>query len=238
VGLRIHDARGDWKYVEDGLSRRELYDLAQDPFELQNLSGDPAQADFLTQLAAELAPRKGLVIPQNWAPQGKVGKPYSFEIPRWGGVPPYVWQVEGGSLPEGLSLDAASGVVSGTPLRQATLLNAAIRVTDSSTDTQTGGPQSYSQQFRFTIAAKSACGLGSELVLLAPLYWLGHRRRRRCAQGGGTAAAAAALRGGRRSAMPAARRRASNSAASASTSRCRSGRASQSAFRPQNRPPS
>jgi hypothetical protein len=42
---------------------------------------------------------------------------YSGTLPGLaGGTPPYVWQVTSGSLPDGLSLETSTGVISGTPL--------------------------------------------------------------------------------------------------------------------------
>jgi putative Ig domain-containing protein len=47
-------------------------------------------------------------------PRGSAGSPYSTNLTVTGGVAPYHWQIAGGSLPEGFSLDRASGVISGT----------------------------------------------------------------------------------------------------------------------------
>jgi hypothetical protein len=48
-------------------------------------------------------------------PGGVVSAPYSRALNASGGTQPYTWSVPPGSLPAGLSLDAASGVISGTP---------------------------------------------------------------------------------------------------------------------------
>ena len=49
-------------------------------------------------------------------PNGTVGSSYSQTLAASGGVPPYSnWTVSGGSLPAGLSLNASTGVISGTP---------------------------------------------------------------------------------------------------------------------------
>jgi arylsulfatase A-like enzyme len=44
-----------YMYAEHDTGERELYDLQGDPFELQNLDGDPAYADVEAQLADQLA---------------------------------------------------------------------------------------------------------------------------------------------------------------------------------------
>jgi arylsulfatase A-like enzyme len=48
---------GDWKYVDRG-TRKELYDLASDPYELTNLAGRSAYAEVRRRLAALLAAKK------------------------------------------------------------------------------------------------------------------------------------------------------------------------------------
>jgi hypothetical protein len=46
---------------------------------------------------------------------GLIGAEYSQALTAQGGVTPYAWSLGSGSLPDGLSLDAAAGVISGTP---------------------------------------------------------------------------------------------------------------------------
>src|SRR3984885_2057553 len=46
---------------------------------------------------------------------GSIGNAYSQTLQATGGVTPYSWTVTTGSLPAGLSLNAATGVISGTP---------------------------------------------------------------------------------------------------------------------------
>ena len=48
-------------------------------------------------------------------PPATVGTEYSQALSASGGKPPYSWSLAGGSLPAGLSLDGARGVISGTP---------------------------------------------------------------------------------------------------------------------------
>ena len=45
---------GRWKYVERESGRKELYDLASDPYELQNVAGDMAYAETEARLASLL----------------------------------------------------------------------------------------------------------------------------------------------------------------------------------------
>jgi Putative Ig domain len=46
-------------------------------------------------------------------PGGIAATPYSTNLTVTGGIAPYDWQIAGGSLPQGFSLDRASGVISG-----------------------------------------------------------------------------------------------------------------------------
>ena len=46
---------------------------------------------------------------------GVVGTPYTGTFVATGGTPPYSFNISSGSLPLGLSLNGATGVVSGTP---------------------------------------------------------------------------------------------------------------------------
>jgi hypothetical protein len=48
-------------------------------------------------------------------PQATVGQVYSAQLLAQGGTPPIVWSVISGSLPNGLSLNGSTGIISGTP---------------------------------------------------------------------------------------------------------------------------
>lgn len=60
---------------------------------------------------------------------GEVGVPYETILEGDGGVPPYVWTIESGSLPDGLTLDP-DGTISGTPTTEG-LSTFVILLTDS-----------------------------------------------------------------------------------------------------------
>jgi subtilisin family serine protease len=63
-------------------------------------------------------------------PSGVVGSAYSGQLAARGGTSPYKWSVISGSLPGGLSLNAGTGLISGTPLSGATF-SFTVQVTDS-----------------------------------------------------------------------------------------------------------
>ena len=48
-------------------------------------------------------------------PGGSLGTAYSATLAATGGTPPYSWTIFSGSLPTGLTLNGATGVISGTP---------------------------------------------------------------------------------------------------------------------------
>jgi len=159
AGLLVDDATGKWKYVEDASGDRELYDLAADPYELTNLASAPQRQALVASLAAALAPQKGLAIrPPGYVVPPTAGQPYVLQLQAWGGVAPIVWSIDYGQLPAGLTLDPASGRISGTPANGAGG-NAMIRVTDASTRTQTGRPQTYAELVTFP-AHDPACSDG------------------------------------------------------------------------------
>lgn len=49
------------------------------------------------------------------APPWTVGTPYSYTYTAAHGVPPYAWSLAAGSLPDGITLNASTGTISGTP---------------------------------------------------------------------------------------------------------------------------
>ena len=66
-------------------------------------------------------------------PAGKVGVPYVYAVQAANVVGVPKWSLAGGSLPPGMTLDATTGVIAGTPTRTGTW-NFNARVKDASTD--------------------------------------------------------------------------------------------------------
>ena len=69
-------------------------------------------------------------------PDGEVGAAYSHTLTVSGGTAPYTWSVSSGSLPDGITLDAATGKLSGTPTT-AGKATFTVTVTDASSQTAT-----------------------------------------------------------------------------------------------------
>src|SRR5436190_1883374 len=78
---------------------------------------------------------------------GTVGTAYSQTLAATGGTAPYAWSVISGSLPAGLTLNATSGAISGTPTTAGTS-NFTVQVTDSSSG-------KASKAFTLTINSRS-----------------------------------------------------------------------------------
>jgi hypothetical protein len=93
------------------------------------------QADFM--LVVGVGP---LSLDGTQLPAGAVGTAYSHQVGAGGGLPPYVWQVSAGALPPGLSLNASTGLISGTPTGTGTF-SFTILVKDTGSSTTARGLQ-------------------------------------------------------------------------------------------------
>jgi hypothetical protein len=69
-------------------------------------------------------------------PAATAGVAYSFTLRATGGTTPYTWSVTKGPLPDGLTLDAAAGTITGTPSAPGTF-NFTVQAADSAKATAT-----------------------------------------------------------------------------------------------------
>jgi hypothetical protein len=82
-------------------------------FTLSVVVKDAAGQTFTASLTLVVA--AGVIVQTSSLAPAAVGVSYSQTLVGSGGKTPYVWTVSGGSLPAGLALDPASGIISGTP---------------------------------------------------------------------------------------------------------------------------
>jgi hypothetical protein len=96
-------------------------------------SGTPQQTASLNLTLIVSAP---LTITTASLVTGTVGTPYSQTLTATGGTPAYTWSLIAGRLPGGLSLNTATGVISGTPSDAVPGSLLTFQVTDTSTPQQ------------------------------------------------------------------------------------------------------
>ena len=97
--------------------------LAHTPYQIATFGSDEAGNVYFADAASGDVYRlavSDLAIDTSRLADGIVGETYSQTLTASGGNAPYTWSVVAGALPAGLSLDAASGVISGTPTATAT----------------------------------------------------------------------------------------------------------------------
>jgi len=88
-------------------------------------------AQVVLEFLVSSAEAPALDITCDAPPDGTVGVAYSHTFPATGGAPPYTFSITVGVLPDGLVLDPATGIVSGTPTLDG-VYPFTITVTDSS----------------------------------------------------------------------------------------------------------
>gem|GEM_PF-1166610 len=92
-------------------------------------------------------------------PTGQAGQTYIHSLVASGGTRPYAWSLTGGTLPAGLTLDPASGLLSGVPIAAVANRPLAFRVTDAS-----AAPQTASATFPLTIDPANSASADSIIL--------------------------------------------------------------------------
>jgi YVTN family beta-propeller protein len=110
---------------------------------LAGMAGDPNGNLFLADTfnfrIRELfgvVPADALAVTTPSLPAGQIGIAYSLSLQAVNGIPPYSWSITSGALPSTLSLNASTGVISGSPAAAASY-PLTIQVADSATPAHT-----------------------------------------------------------------------------------------------------
>lgn len=87
--------------------------------EFEDVRQDPRQHTYRGQVVVVPVPPVPVVV-SGTAPAGQVGVPYTYTFTATGGDGgPYTWGIASGSLPPGITLNASTGTISGTPTTDA-----------------------------------------------------------------------------------------------------------------------
>lgn len=143
-----------WKYVEYVTGEVELYDLADDPYELDNLAAAPPDDAPIDELSTWLAEERGLALTTQTLPDGVVGVPYRAVVEVWGGAPPYRFELDRNAA-GWAAIDADTGEITGTPDAEGDH-DIGVIVTDASASPWSGEPQRYEDKLTVHVGAPSA----------------------------------------------------------------------------------
>ncbi len=154
-------------YLVEGRPALELYDLREDPYELESRHGDPSYRDALERGLALIERQRGVAIVDlldnaGRLPPARRGQPYRYALRAVGGEQPYRFEhfdSEGArsslveerlGFPPGLEL-SPSGLLSGVPDQEG-VFEFVVRVHDSGFSPQHGGHRSYTGRLRLDVA--------------------------------------------------------------------------------------
>ncbi|WP_052140406.1 beta strand repeat-containing protein, partial [Janthinobacterium lividum] len=129
-----------------------------------------------------------ITIAPSTVPAAALGSAYSQSVTAANGTGPYTYAISAGTLPAGLSLNAATGVLSGTPTAGG-VFNFTVRATDSSTGS---GPYSGARAYSMTVTAPTI----TVAPTVMPAMTAGVAYSQGIAAGGGTAPYSYAITGG------------------------------------------
>ncbi len=101
-------------------------------------------------------------------PSGQIGSAYSDTLTVSGGTSPYAWSVSAGSLPAGITLNSATGVLSGTPTAAGSF-PFTVEVTDANGQNATQGATLVIAPSAAVTASASTVNFGKPVTLTATL---------------------------------------------------------------------
>ncbi|MDQ1422388.1 MAG: large repetitive protein, partial [Acidimicrobiaceae bacterium] len=93
----------------------------------QNLAGTGPPSVRSSSVTPNVSPSLTFTAP----PAGEVGAAYSRQLTVSNGTPPFVWSISGGTLPAGLTVNASTGLLNGTPTAAGTF-SSTVQVVDAS----------------------------------------------------------------------------------------------------------
>lgn len=121
-GLRLNDLSGEITGTPRTSAATETFTV------LVTDSDHPVSSD-----SRELKLVVPVIITTTTLPNASAGLAYDSSVGAAAGVEPYAFELSVGDLPDGLTLDPATGVISGTPTAFATEQTFTVSVTDSDT---------------------------------------------------------------------------------------------------------
>jgi hypothetical protein len=120
-------------------------------------SSNPVQ-NVTQTISITVEPTSALAVITTSLPNGQLGTPYSASVEAAGGCPPYTWSAT--QLPAGLTLNANSGAISGTPSASG-LFDFTITVTDTCHSLAASG-------YNISISNPTAVGSGTLTTQFTP----------------------------------------------------------------------
>ena len=118
------------------------------PLQVQVTDGSSPPQSVTADLTLNVAPAPLLAVTPGALVDGVVGYLYTTGVGYSGGLGPDTWQITSGSLPPGLSIDQASGMITGSPTTTGT-----YPFTISATDSTTPTPETSTASVSITIDA-------------------------------------------------------------------------------------
>ncbi len=127
----------------------------------QGFSGPAGPTGLFATTSVSVTPVESLSISTRVLPPSTTSTSYSATLTSSGGTPPYTWSISSGALPQGMQLNASTGLISGSPSHLGTY-PFTVSVSDASSNR-------VLQALSLTVSASSS-GNGQGALCGAPAY--------------------------------------------------------------------